>query len=50
MLLPMLFDPQYLAMKQIVDSGEIGEVAPRMAEAHADLRHTILWIGIHMID
>ena len=26
MLLPMRFDPPYLAMKQIVDSGEVGEI------------------------
>jgi predicted dehydrogenase len=63
MLLPMRFDPPYLAMKQIVDSGEIGEVAQIDAQKSYQLdvrpdwqRHartygsTILWIGIHMID
>jgi predicted dehydrogenase len=63
MLLPMRFDPPYLAMKQIVDSGEIGEVAQIDAQKSYQLdqrpewqKHartygsTILWIGIHMID
>lgn len=63
MLLPMRFDPQYLAMKQIVDSGEIGEVGQIDAQKSYQLdrrpewqKHTrtygstILWIGIHMID
>jgi predicted dehydrogenase len=59
----MRFDPPYLAMKQIVDSGEIGEVAQMDAQKSYQLdvrpewqKHastygsTILWIGIHMID
>jgi len=63
MLLPMRFDPQYLAMKQIVGSGEIGEIAQIDAQKSYQLddrpewqKHartygsTILWIGIHMID
>jgi len=63
MLLPMRFDPPYLAMKQLVDSGEIGEVAQIDAQKSYQLdvrpdwqKHartygsTILWIGIHMID
>jgi predicted dehydrogenase len=63
MLLPMRFDPPYLAMKQVVDSGEIGEVAQIDAQKSYQLdqrpewqKHartygsTILWIGIHMID
>lgn len=63
MLLPMRFDPPYLAMKQIVDSGEIGEIAQIDAQKSYQLdvrpewqKHsrtygsTILWIGIHMID
>jgi predicted dehydrogenase len=63
MLLPMRFDPPYLAMKQIVDSGEIGELAQIDAQKSYQLdnrpewqKHaktygsTILWIGIHMID
>jgi predicted dehydrogenase len=63
MLLPMRFEPPYLAMKQIVDSGEIGDVAQIDAQKsyQLDLRpewqkhartygSTILWIGIHMID
>jgi len=63
MLLPMRFDPPYLAMKQVVDSGEIGEVCQIDAQKSYQLdarpewqKHartygsTILWIGIHMID
>ena len=63
MLLPMRFDPPYLAMKQIVNSGEIGEVGQIDAQKSYQLdrrpewqKHaqtygsTILWIGIHMID
>jgi predicted dehydrogenase len=63
MLLPMRFDPPYLAMKQIVSSGEIGEIAQIDAQKSYQLddrpewqKHartygsTILWIGIHMID
>jgi len=63
MLLPMRFDPPYLAMKQIVESGEIGEVGqidaqksyqldtrPDWQKHTATYGSTILWIGIHMID
>ena len=63
MLLPMRFDPPYLAMKRIVDSGEIGEVSqidaqksyqldtrPEWQKHAATYGSTILWIGIHMID
>jgi predicted dehydrogenase len=63
MLLPMRFDSPYLAMKQVVDSGEIGEVAQIDAQKSYQLGarpewqrradqygSTILWIGIHMID
>ncbi len=63
MLLPMRFEPHYVAMKQIVDSGEIGEIAQIDAQKsyQQDVRpewqknartygSTILWIGIHMID
>lgn len=63
MLLPMRFDPQFLAMKQIVDSGEIGEVSQIDAQKSYQLdrrpewqKHavtygsTIIWIGIHLID
>jgi predicted dehydrogenase len=62
-LLPMRFDPPYLAMKQIVESGEIGEIAqidaqksyqlgtrPEWQKRRALYGSTILWIGIHMID
>jgi predicted dehydrogenase len=63
MLLPMRFDPPYRALKAIVDSGEIGEVAQITAQKSYQLgerpewqKHrstygsTMLWIGIHMID
>jgi predicted dehydrogenase len=63
MLLPMRFDPPYLAMKQIVKSGGIGEVLqvdgqksyklgtrPEWQKHAATYGSTILWIGIHMID
>jgi len=63
MLLPMLFDPPYLAMKQIVESGEVGEVIQIDAQKSYQLGtrplwqkqartygSTILWIGIHMFD
>jgi len=62
-LLPMRFEPHYLAIKSIVDSGEVGEIAQIDGQKSYQLgprpewqRHartygsTILWIGIHMID
>ena len=63
MLLPMRFDPPYLAMKKIVDSAAIGEVLQIDAQKSYQLGNrpgwqkqastygsTIQWIGIHMID
>jgi predicted dehydrogenase len=63
MLLPMRFDPEYQALKAIVDSGEIGDVAqitgqksyqlgprPEWQKNRASYGSTVLWIGIHMID
>lgn len=63
MLLPMRFDPPYLALKAIVDSGEIGEIAqisaqksyqlgarPEWQKHRASYGSTVIWIGIHMID
>jgi len=63
MLLPMRFDPEYLALKSIVESGEIGEVAqitgqksyqlgprPDWQKQRASYGSTVLWIGAHMID
>ena len=63
MLLPMRFYPIYAAIKQIVDSGEIGEVAqmgaqksyqvaerPPWMRRHASFGGTIPYIGIHMVD
>ena len=63
MLLPMRFASNYMAMKQIVDSGEVGEISQIDAQKSYQLgqrpewqKHaktygsTILWIGVHMID
>ena len=63
MLLPMRFDPPYLAMRRIVGSGAIGEVLQMDAQKSYQLgarpawqKHaatygsTILWIAIHAID
>jgi predicted dehydrogenase len=63
MLLPMRFSPEYLALKKIVDSGALGEVAqisaqksykagnrPAWMKARKSYGGTIHWIGIHMID
>lgn len=63
MLLPMRFSPPYLAMKEIVDSGEIGEVIqigaqksykpskrPEWFYKRKTYGGTIPWIGIHMVD
>ncbi|MCU1235400.1 MAG: oxidoreductase domain protein [Candidatus Solibacter sp.] len=63
MLLPMRFDPPYLAMRRIVRSGEIGEVLqmdaqksyqlgprPEWQKHAATYGSTILWIAIHGID
>lgn len=63
MLLPMRFSPEYLALKSIVDSGALGEVAqvsaqksykagnrPAWMRSRKTYGGTIHWIGIHMID
>jgi predicted dehydrogenase len=63
MLLPMRFDPPYLAMRRVVESGAIGEVLQMEAQKSYQLgerpawqKHaatygsTILWIAIHGID
>jgi predicted dehydrogenase len=63
MLLPMRFDPEYQALKAIVDSGQIGTVLqitgqksyqlgprPQWQKERASYGSTVLWIGIHMID
>ena len=62
-LLPMRYDPSYLALKKIVDSGALGEIvqissqksykaAPNVTWRvnRPTYGSTILWIGIHMID
>ena len=63
MLLPMRFDSPYLAMRQAVEKGLIGEVAQIGAQKSYQsgdrvawfkkketYGSTILWIGIHMFD
>jgi len=63
MLLPMRFDPPYLAMRRVVESGAIGEVLqmdaqksyqlgtrPEWQTHAATYGSTILWIAIHGID
>lgn len=63
MLLPMRWERPYLALKKIVDCGDIGEVIqiaaqksyvlgqrPRWMQERSTFGSTILWIGIHMID
>jgi len=63
MLLPMRFEPPYLAMHRIVQSGAVGEVLQldaqksyQLGERPAWQKHaatygsTILWIAIHSID
>ncbi|MEP7362832.1 MAG: Gfo/Idh/MocA family oxidoreductase [Acidobacteriota bacterium] len=62
-LFPMRFEPEWLAMKKIVESGEIGDVVQvstqksYKAPSPGDWRltkenygGTIPWIGIHMVD
>jgi len=62
-MLPMRFSPPYLALKQIVASGELGDIvqidaqksyqpAPRPAWyfKRATYGGTMAWIGIHMVD
>jgi predicted dehydrogenase len=63
MLLPMRFTPPHLALKQVVASGEIGEVAQIAAQKsykagdraawfkkRSTYGGTIPWIGSHMVD
>ena len=63
MLLPMRFEPPYVAMRQMVAAGRIGEVAQiaaqksyKLGERPEWMRHratfggTIPYIGIHMVD
>ncbi len=63
MLLPMRYSPPFLALKQIVDSGEIGQVGqiaaqksykagnrPAWMRRKESYGGTIPWIGSHMVD
>jgi predicted dehydrogenase len=62
-MLPMRFDSPYLGLKQIVDSGELGEIIqidgqksykpskrPAWYFKRKTYGGTMAWIGIHMID
>jgi predicted dehydrogenase len=63
MLLPMRYEPVYKAMRQVVESGQIGEVAQmgaqksyKLGERSEWMRHhdtfggTIPYIAVHMVD
>ena len=63
MLVPLRYSPQFMALRQVVDSGEIGEVLllggqksyKRGANSlwknkRASYGSTMLWIGPHLID
>jgi predicted dehydrogenase len=63
LLLPMRYDSHYIALKQVVDSGVLGEIvqlssqksykasgSPPWRRNRSTYGSTILWIGIHMID
>ena len=63
MLLPMRFSSPYLAIRKVVEQGEIGEVAqiaaqksykagerPQWMKRRSTFGGTIPWIGIHMVD
>ena len=63
MIMPMRFEPWFLAMREVVQSGEVGEIAqidaqksyqlgerPAWQKSAALYGSTILWIGIHMLD
>lgn len=63
LLLPMRYSPPYLAMRQLVKDGVVGDVGmissqksykagvrPVWMKERASYGSTILWIGIHMFD
>lgn len=63
LLLPMRYSPPYLAMRQLVKDGAVGDVGmissqksykagvrPVWMKERASYGSTILWIGIHMFD
>jgi len=63
MLLPMRFDPPYLAMRRIISQGRIGEPIalagqksyqlgerPEWMKRRESFGGTIPWIGIHLVD
>jgi len=63
LLLPLRYEPQFLAMRQLVKDGVVGDVGmissqksykagvrPVWMKERASYGSTILWIGIHMFD
>jgi predicted dehydrogenase len=63
LILPLRYEPQYLAMRQMVKDGVVGDVGiissqksykagvrPVWMKERASYGSTILWIGIHMFD
>ena len=63
LLLPMRYEPHYLAMRQLVKEGAVGDIGmissqksykagvrPAWMKDRASYGSTILWIGIHMFD
>ena len=63
LILPMRYEPHYLAMRQMVKDGVVGDVGmvssqksykagerPVWMKERASYGSTILWIGIHMFD
>jgi predicted dehydrogenase len=63
LILPLRYEPQYLAMRQMVKDGVVGEVGmvssqksykagvrPKWMKERESYGSTILWIGIHMFD
>ena len=63
LLLPMRYEPHYLAMRQLVKEGAVGDIGmissqksykagvrPVWMKDRASYGSTILWIGIHMFD
>ncbi len=63
MLVPLRYSPHFLAMRQVIDSGEIGDVlllggqksykrgsSSKWKNVRASYGSTMLWIGPHLID
>jgi predicted dehydrogenase len=63
LILPLRYEPQYLAMRDLVKQGAIGDIGmissqksykagsrPKWMKERSSYGSTILWIGIHMFD